>query len=253
MEGIHRRVWLGFASLLSLNTLFMILAWLAPNNPWFWPTIGLGGNPNYVGCALTVCLAASIVYNFRWFIPIAVIGLILSESRNAIIISSLLGIVLLWRYSKLGVVLIALLATVLVLWQKIDGAAAVGNRLGIWQDAVNHMTFFGHGFASFANEYANWPLRRAEALTLAPHAYNDFLEMVFDLGVGAALFWLAVIAAFERAQAPELIIGLVYVGLGLVFFPLWVPIVGHLFYFTLGRMTNTERKLAMWSASHVRT
>lgn len=190
----------------------------------------LGVNPNYVGAALALGLAAAIGYKWWWYTPFAAVGLVASGSRGSIFgagVAVLLGFGR--RYpTTAACVFLSAIALCLGL-RSFDSLYA---RLGIWQDTLNGLTFWGHGLGSFADWYASLEVKRNMTLTLAPHAYDDFLELVFELGIGSALLWLW-LATLSPGPEARLILW-TFFALSLTYFPLWVPGVGHLFMFTLG-------------------
>ncbi len=231
--GDLRRVWSPFCIAASLNLPIAFTQW------WLWwdggdyRWYGLAGSSGRLGCVMAICFAAALAYRIWWFLPVGVFGLLYSGSRNAMLAAGVACMLTLWRDYRATAMCLALLSALAALALRDDAGASFLSRLGVWQDTLNHLTLWGHGFGSFAEEYAKWPTHTGQ-YQLALHAYNDFLEQIFDLGLGAAFAWVAVIAAWERHSPPDKLIIVTFGILALGFFPLWC--VGPAFALSLGHL-----------------
>ena len=114
----------------------------------------------------------------------------------------------------------------------------MAQRLGIWQDTINHLTFFGSGWGSFQSAYEGFAVKTNMTLLIAPHAYNDALELMFDLGIGSILAWWLVALSWEGRNWPDRLVCLTFFVCGLTYFPLWI--VGPFFTLTLGHLSQTK-------------
>jgi len=203
---------------------------------------GLYGNPNFLGAALALGLAGAVAYAIWWFIPIALLGLFLSQSRGALAAAGAVGVAALWRWNRLAA-LSAIFATALIVASlSTERTGSIADRLGVWQDTVNHLSVFGAGWGGFFADYWTWEVRTNFIGTRAPHAYNDVLELLYELGVGTIPLWIALVLAFESEDHRPKLILLAFGVLSLTYFPLHVPTVGHLFALTLGSIAPFERK-----------
>lgn len=226
------RVWFWFCVLLTLNLIVGLIEWYGFDFPGY----GLAGNPNYFGCALVLGLAAAVIYRILWFIPIAVGGLLFCQSRAAFFAAGVIGILSLWR-SYRGIAIISMLLAILaIVTIRTDNLRSFEARMGIWQDTINHLTILGSGFGSFSDIYASWEFRRSPMLILAPHAYNDFLELIFELGIGAIFLWVFVIHTVSESRSNTKLIIYTYTAMALSFFPLWITPIGSLVALTLGHL-----------------
>lgn len=203
--------------------------------PWFIV------NPNVLGCFLAISVAGAIAYRLWYFLPFLFAGLWWGQSRGALFATGVVCFVGLWRWSRFWALILPLAAILLILTQKPESIMPIASRLGVWQDTINHLIPFGHGWGSFQAHYAAFPVRTNMTLELAPHAYNDYLELISDLGIGALFLFLLVIIAWERDNPAAKLILLTFFALSLTYFPLWIPIVGHLFAYALGDLTSQER------------
>ena len=203
---------------------------------------GLFGNPNFLGCAVVLALAAAIVYKFYWFYPFAAVGLWLSQSRGAFIGAVAAVLIGIWRRDRLLALTLALVLTATGIAIS-DGRSFSGwARIGVWQDTVNHLTVFGSGWGSFFTEYSSWPIRTNMTTELAPHAYNDFLQLTFELGIGTIPLWVLIAYSLET-ESPATLILLTGLALGLTYFPLRIPGIGHFMILSLGHMAFHRRRL----------
>jgi len=224
-----RRVLLAYAALCAPS----YALWL------WWPALL---NPNYVGCALVIALAVSLAYRLWWAAPLYALGILTTSSRGAIIAGGLtLGAYGARRYPFVALGLFALavfLALFVKTWGQLD--ISIYQRLGVWQDTLNHLSVFGSGFGSFQYAYTAFPVKTNMTAIIAPHAYNDALELVFELGIGAIPFWYLIALCFE-ADRPERLVLFSGLVAGLTYFPLYIPIVAHIIFFVIGHLAS-ERK-----------
>ena len=233
-----RKLWVCLLVGASLNLVLAFAEfavwWNGGDFRWY----GLAGGSGQMGCVMAVCFAAALGYRQLWFIPIGGIGLVYAGNRGAMAAAGVACLIALWRNYRATAMCLLLLAILAGLVLRDDAGASFVSRLGIWQDTINHLTPLGHGFGSFAAEYAAWPKRTAPALQLAPHAYNDTLELLFDLGLGSVLAWLCVIFAMEGRNRADHLVCWTFLTLSLSFFPLWV--IGPAFTLSLGHLARTR-------------
>lgn len=194
-------------------------------------------NPNILGAAIAVTLAAAVVYKQWWYFAFAWPELIFLRSRTALIGAVFISIYAVWRHSKFWAVALTVLLAILVVEQKDDQASSLLTRMGIWQDTLNHLTLFGGGFGSFFESYGSWTMHTNMTLMRPPHAYNDGLELLFELGIGLIPLWFMLIVALSTESEHRLII-MAFLVLGISFFPLFLPPLGQFFFLTLGHISK---------------
>lgn len=195
-------------------------------------------NPNYLGCAAVLLMAGCLVHRYWLNLPWLFGALVYSQSRGAIIAFGLMCAM--WLGRRAPVVAFALVcAAILILVNADRGGSSMWHRLGVWQDTLNAMTLFGHGLGSFADWYAGLA-RHTNWSGGSAHAYNDFLELVFELGVGVIPLWIMLVLAWEADAPGQKLILLTFGALGLTYFPLFIPVLGHLAAFTLGSLSVVQ-------------
>lgn len=186
---------------------------------------GLFGNRNFFGeaCALgTIAMLASRRFGMA---SILLLGVALSLCRGAVLGLWLGGVVLVWPYWRgLAIVLLGLLPIGLVGLVIYDphGFTLI-QRLAMWNDTIDALTWFGHGIGSFAGQLPAISPRLAGLGVRTEHAHNDFLEALFEYGAAAyALVGLVVVALCAPAVRERAVLAC-FLGCGLVGFPLHQP------------------------------
>lgn len=201
-------------------------------------TWGLYGNPNLFGCALAIGLASALAYRLWSFVPPVAFGLWLTESRGAILGASAALFIWLWPCYKTVAFTVVALGLVCILGSGHGEGEGGWQRLGIWQDTLNHLRVWGSGWGSFFTEYWVWPLHRNIGFARPQHAYNDFLELTLELGIGSILLWVWLIQVMSLGQSRAKLVVWTYLVLALTFFPLWVWPVGTLLAASLGQVVR---------------
>jgi len=221
-----RPVFVGLCIGLGIS-IALVFAWQCGFRPVWQGTIdapaGLFVTPNALGSALALALVAAIIYQIYWFIPLAVYGLISTGFRTGLVSVGVVGLIALWQRNRplaltLGVGLVTTIAAIFAI--KNTGLASANQRLEYWMATIPSLSWHGHGIGSFFQLYptlSDWSPSRPE------HAYNDFLELTFELGLGVLPLWLMLALTLEAPRAERLIL-LCFLEQALCFFPLALPV-----------------------------
>lgn len=196
--------------------------------------------PNALGAVSAVAFGAALAFELWLFVPVAVLGLALSMSRGAILAAGIVSIAALWRQSRFAAYLAFLCLIAITFGLKNDLDSSLFTRLGLWQDTLNHLTLFGHGFGSFYDTNRGFEVHTNFTLAMPVHAYNDYLELISDLGIGAIPLWVLIALSIDGVRYREGLILLAFAVLSLSFFPFYIPILGQLFALTLGQASKGE-------------
>lgn len=223
-------LWVGFCSFLCINLAFHL--W---EDAW-----GVYGNPNYFGCALAIGLASALAYRLWPFLPVLAGGLWLTQSRGAILGASAALFIWAWPKYKATAICLVGLGVVAILNSSHGQADGMWQRLGIWQDTLNHLTIWGAGWGSFYEAYWTFPIKTNMGFARAGHAYNDLLELTFELGLGVVLLWAFVIKIMSESTHETKLIIWTYLACALTFFPLYVWPIGPLVAATLGHLVKEQ-------------
>lgn len=164
-----------------LSVLVAICQWFGARP---WPTYsdyntGLFYNPIAQGGFLGLAIVASAIVH-RWEpVTVMILGLALNSNRGGWVIAAV-GL-LATRVRQPLVILAVVLAGAAFLTYHLSQSDAW--RLAIWYAAWQHLTLLGNGWGSFENI---WLIH--DGLWYHPeYAHNDYLQLVFELGVFAAI------------------------------------------------------------------
>ena len=232
----------------SLNSIWKGVIWIVGANlaasvveyyGWGWEGYGLAGNPNYLGVALAIALAAALGNRWWYYVPILIAGVVWTYSRGAIMAGGVAIIIGLWHTHRATGWIACLLSILAIITLKAEGeAGAMAQRLGIWQDTINHLTFWGSGWGSFQQAYEGFAVKTNMTAMLTTHAYNDILETMFELGIGSVLVWWLIALCWQGQNRTDRLVCVTFAVAGFTYFPLWV--VGPLFTLTLGHLSQTK-------------
>lgn len=226
-----RMLWLIACVALSLNLLGSLIE---QHVFGIWGAYGLLGNPNYLGVAMVMATAAALVYDFWWFLPFGVLGLLWIQSRGALLAGAIVLAVWCIRKSPFIAYVIFMGGIILILGFSSGRELPIMDRLGLWQDTLNHIIPFGHGLGAFYDDWNVWLRHTGMGFQRPPHVYNDFLEVLYDFGFGAIMLWFLYIIAYESRR--DTLILTAFLACGISYFPLYIPIIGHFGAAALGHL-----------------
>lgn len=216
------------------------VAWTCLNivTPIFFPDIpfGIYGNRNFLGCVVALAIAVALAQRLYWFLPLGLVGHAITQSRGAMIATGVTLLIVLWAYNRLAAITTIGFAIAATLYASPELGISFLARLGVWQSTLNHLTPFGHGFGSFYEAYNTFPVHINMTLIRPAHAYNDALELLFDLGIGTIPLWILLILCLESGPAGLRLICFTFLALGLSFFPLYIIPCGQIFALALGQL-----------------
>lgn len=206
--------WLGSAAQ-SLSALFRGLAVGLAVASCF----GLLFNNSVQGIAVALVMLALVCDRAWLFLPLLVPGLYFAGSRGGwlVLATGLLGKFCGWRW-VVGAIIVVGYAAVTFL------NPSDSERIQIWLVAARNLTVFGHGAGSFA-DMLFW----GQTFLMRPeHVHNDYLQVAFEFGIGAAplLYVYAAGLGNSGAQYWPVFVGFA-VG-GLFFFPLYSPVLAFI-------------------------
>ena len=237
--------YIGFGAAMCVNSGYMV--W---QRVWYTAfesgdSIGLFFNPTLSGEAAVLVIAALIGSNWPLVIG-AWPSLVLSGSRAAVAAFALTVTIWLWQQDRqklawLTVLSLPLLFAVGLLWGK--PLPQTGERLDIWRDILSGLLPFGHGIGSLWTTFPSYAHYQDILHSRPEHAHNDYLELIYELGIGAGLaFWLA-IHLYRCAAATERRILAAFAVLSLVGFPLYMPASAFLLAIVAGHASRSSPEL----------
>lgn len=247
-------VYLGMALGIGVSSLLIILEVLGVDvlQVKTQARVGLFFNPNIVTESAVLVMVACLATR-QWGASLLCLpAVVLTHARGGLLA---LGVCALWAaWKRSPLTLVAASAAILALAVGIsvfntrseDGFRAnlsfnpksVYDRINIWEDTWSELAWLGHGVGSFRVVFPSAPYKGPELVKgRTDHAHNDYLELAFDLGLpGLGLFVWIIFLAFWSPPAPEKMILLAFTTMGLVGFPMWMPVTGVLGALALGRL-----------------
>ena len=216
------------ATAFVVYTFFNLMLTLVGPTKYFDFSFGLFGNPNALGIALALAIASGLAYcsTQAWILlPVYIAGLAYCQSRTALIGAAGALLIWLWSRSK-ALVLLTIIAAVGSFYLEWHGGSSMAQRVGIWQSTLMNLTWHGGGLGSFYHDFWLFPIHINATLVHANHAYNDFLELIFDLGLGTIPLWIFLAGVVSEADRHEALILLTYAITALAFFPLFIFPIG---------------------------
>lgn len=216
------------ALIAGLGLASTILAIAQASGYFPWPTFqdraaGLFYNPIAQGEFLALTILLLIPCRLYWPILPLALGLWLSNSRGAWLALAF-GLLAMFR-RPLWLLVFAMAAA--VAFTAFPSPSDL-ERLRIWQAAWSNLTFWGNGLGSF------WDLWLGPAPATHPeYAHNDYLQLVFELGVFALPIFAVVGLGMSRVQAPLWPIFTAFLFMATFSMPLHIPLVAALGAFIL--------------------
>lgn len=148
------------------------------------------------------------------YVPAMLPGLWLAHSRGGWLIVALGAVCLAWGW-RLALLALLAAAAVSLTW---PGPSDM-ERFLIWRAALSGLDWDGRGMGSFADV-----LFRTDALYYPGHVHNDYLQLAFELGIGAVPVYLIYAATLARTESRYWPAFAGFALAGMFFFPLYTPI-----------------------------
>lgn len=227
-----RKVLIGIALGLSFSSLVAILqslvlptaATLYPTCNWdavgvatlCWKVAGIYHNPMIAG-TLSALMLVALLNERLWWLALGVApGFLLSGSRGALVALAMGINVILFR-SLYGTLILGLFFVIgFGLWL----GPTDWDRFAIWDIARQGLTLSGYGPGSFQGV--------ATATSHPEHVHNDYLQLVFEYGIGSALLLGVWLTLLTRTNAHTWPVFLTFSLLALFSFPLYTPMLAFL-------------------------
>ena len=183
-------------------------------------------------------IAAALIVGERlyWLLP-GLVPTLLYGTRGPIAALGLTSMVFLWKRSPFVGLVAALAALLIVVMWMNKPYDTLGFRFDVWWDALSGLTFFGQGLGSWISEFPRYQVHSNALNIRYENAHNDFLQIIFELGVGGAILLGIFLYAFWRAPRTgpwyALLVALV---VGCFSFPLYNPVSGALMAVLAGHL-----------------
>lgn len=161
-------------------------------------------------------------------------------SRGALVSFFLvLLIAVLNRYPRLLVSIGAVIVSSAAVYYLVHFEGSVIERLSIWLDTIDGLSWFGHGLGSYYVTYPDFG-HRVDTLYARPeHAHNDLLEFIYEMGIGAVLPVALSVSIWRASLATEKAIFLGFMVESMFSFPLHMPATAACFGIVAGRCAGS--------------
>lgn len=204
--------------LVALTSVFFAIAQESGVTPWYTlmgiPT-GLFFSPIAQGGFLGLVIVA--LARIHWWepIPVLAVGLYLAENRGGWVVAGI-GLLATWVRQPLIILAVILAGAFLV---TISPGFSDVERLNIWEAGWVNMIWHGHGWGSFEDV---WIFRHNLAYQ-PTHAHNDYLELIFELGIFAIPIFCVLAYALTQTSSPEWPLLVAFSTMALFAMPTYIP------------------------------
>ena len=211
------------------------------------PPSGLFINPDLLGEICIVVLVGLWTYRQYWMTILVLPGLILSQSRTAMVAAVICVLAYAWpraRWKSLLAIPLLIAIVYAIAPYKWHIETLGGGRLDLWLDTLQGLTFWGHGVGSFYSTFIKYATHVDTFHYQPDNAHNDLLQFTFELGVPAAVALVATLSVvWWQAFEPERLVLLAFAVIGMLAFPLHEPATAAVFGIVAGYAARNWRDL----------
>jgi hypothetical protein len=233
----HRPLWKGLALGLTISSVVAIFQYFGyqPVEIAGGPPAGLLYNSTVLGASCALVIIACAKYGLWFYIPGLLPGLYLSHSRGA---WAVLGLTFLAQRTHVLVALTLLLTANIAFVFFLNSSDT--QRLLLWGVAIREFNLFGHGIGSFGDFYyfntnPNLYLH-SEGLFRTEFAHNDYIQLWFELGIGALPIFAIYAFTLCQTKAESWPIFFTFAVLGAFYFPIYSPLTAFIGCFAAGNI-----------------
>ena len=144
--------------------------------------VGLMANPNEISAVLALCFPAFLRKKWNLFIPIVLLGLVLSSSFGGFIAVIVGSIYYLWKRINKVIIILGITATV-ILFMFFD-TPGISYRLATWIVGLKlylEHPIIGSGIGHWKYVFSNISVNGMETRMLQAH--NEYLQGMFEMGL----------------------------------------------------------------------
>lgn len=165
-------------------------------------------------------------------------------ARGALLALAAAALAWIWPRSRAAAVKVALLLlSGFILFAIFRSHSSIEQRFEIWRDTAANLTLFGHGLGAFYIDFPSFAVH-SDVLSERPvHAHNDFLELAYELGIGALLFVAMLGYCLSGPLPTERLILIAFMVEAFFGFPLHLPIPSFLAALAAGRLCGVRATL----------
>jgi hypothetical protein len=196
---------------------------------------GLFMNKNLLA-EFSALILVGLLYEKLWWWAVPVLPcLVFTQARGAIV--AVIVAVALGQRRSVAIPVIAALAVFGVSVAVVVPGHSFLQRLDIWKDTIENLTWIGHGWGQFFVTFPQHATHMDTLLERPEHAHNDFLELTYELGFGAILLAAFIASIWRSSLATEKAILAAFLVEGLFGFPFYIPTTAVVFAIVAGRLS----------------
>lgn len=227
---------LGVSAILAIAQKFGFNNWIYSVNDK--PT-GLFVNPNIFSEISAILFVSIIILKLWWWLPVTLPGLILVQSRAALLGIAVGMFIYIWRLNKylsiVGLILSGFIALFLY-WNNFN-IVSIQERFAMWMDTIQGFKLFGNGIGSYETLFPLYATHINTEAARPKYAHNDILQLFFELGIGSSLALMVIINVF-KTKKNELSILFTIFTISLFTYPLHTPASAFLAFLVAGYVSR---------------
>lgn len=245
-------IYIGFGAGMTVNSVVMIAERIAYGvetqgigiNPEYGgvalPHVGLFFNPNFAAEPAALAVVALAMSRLWWLVLGVWPTLVLAGARGAILGLLAAACGYLAPRSRLGAFALAaagIVGIVLAFALAHRSATGIWDRLHIWTDTLSGLTLFGHGISSYWVTFPQFATFDVN-ISRPDHAHNDFLELAYEIGLGALVAAWFGVEILRSARETERLVLIAFLAIGAVGFPLHLAATAFMAAFVAGHASR---------------
>lgn len=196
-------------------------------------------NPNIYSEISAILLIGLIVLKLWVWIPVTLPGLILVQSRAAMLGLAVGLLFYLWQFNRklaIGLTLTLCLTASYFYWGRFD-LSSIYERFNLWADTIQGFKFFGNGIGSYETMFPFYATHLNTEIARPKFAHNDLLQAIFEFGVGSIFIILAVLNVFNSKKKETIILYTILV-ISFFTYPLHVPATSFIAFLVAGYINS---------------
>lgn len=207
------------------------------------PPSGLFMNKNLLAEAAVIASIFALWHKRYVLALFTLCAAVIPMSRGAWLGLAIVALVWIWNRNRTAAVILSLGAVTALFAGLAFGyrLETVDHRMAIWADAAQNLKWFGNGWGSFYVQFPSTAELTNVLFQRPEHAHNDFLELIYDLGLISVPFFLLFGYILIQAEELERLIILSVLVMGAFGFPLYAPFTGFALALVAGRVARRGR------------
>lgn len=212
---------------------------------------GLFANKNYLAEIAAAALVACVGLKM-WKLALGpFVAVALTTCREVWMALAVVACAWLWQKSRLAA-LACVCGACLVVAMTVTESNSISYRIALWTNAAKQFTLAGNGAGSYDVLSQRTASDQMLLTARAEHAHNDYVEAIFDYGIGTILPAAIILYALSAPRSVESAVLLCLLVEGLFGFPWHLPATAFFGALVAGRLCASRARLrvAMGNGRH---